>query len=229
MGGLVQKWKKSRKKTRNKLTYEIRQQDHQRDWDDNGTQGSAFPVTVLIGFLQVKGRPREGTSGKGPRGRWVHSAGRQGISRRRCTKKGRSASRFEQEVPEGRKTNSKWLLTQIEAEGDVGWEDGDCCREKESSSTQCWLRTWMACTKEKNKNQRQVTQSKGKQNKRKRKITMPTMPQRTLQGQESPLWKSWRWSEMNTPSTATTDWWHGQHWRPAHAPTEMPYGDCRGA
>lgn len=155
---------KRRKTNSNKLTYEIGQQDHQRDWDDNGTQSSTFPVTVLIGLLQVKGRPRKGTSGKGPRGRWVHSAGRQGISRRRCTKKGRSASRFEQEVPEGRKTNSKWLLTQIDAEGDVGWENGDCCQDEESSSTQCWLRTWTACTKEKNKNQRQVTQSKRKQN-----------------------------------------------------------------
>lgn len=139
----VEKGKKSRKKkkkenkTRNRLTYEIRQEDHQCDWDDNGTQGCAFPVTVLIGFLQVKGRPREGTSRKGPRGRWVHSAGRQGISRRRGTKKGRSASRFKQEVPEGRKTDSKWFLTQIEAAGGekVGWEDGDCCQDEESSST----------------------------------------------------------------------------------------------
>lgn len=189
-GGVCREKKKKRRKTSsNKLTYEIGQQDHQRDWDDNGTQSSTFPVTVLIGFLQVKGRPRKGTSGKGPRGRWVHSAGRQGISRRRCTKKGRSASRFEQEVPEGRKTNSKWLLTQIDAQGGVGWENGDCCQDEESSSTQCWLRTWTACTKEKNKNQRQVTQSKRKQNQR---ITVPTMPQRTLQGWESPLWKSWR-------------------------------------
>lgn len=187
---MTEKQKKNQPNTRNKLTYEICQQDHQRDWDDNGTQSSALPVTVLIGFLQVKGGPREGTSGKGPRGRWVHSAGRQGISWRRCTKKGRSASRFEQEVPEGRKTNSKWLLTRTEAEGDVGWKDGDCRRDEESSSTQCWLRTWMACTKEKNKNQRQVTQSKGKQTKQ--KITVPTMPQRTPQGQESPLWKSRR-------------------------------------
>lgn len=70
MGGFVEKQQKSREiKSRNKLTYEICQQDHQRDRDDNGTQSSALPVTVLIGFLQVKGRPREGTSGKGPRGR----------------------------------------------------------------------------------------------------------------------------------------------------------------
>lgn len=192
MGGFVEKWKKSKEITnRNKLTYEIRQQDHQRDWDDNGTQGSTFPVTVLIGFLQVKGRPREGTSGKGPRGRWVHSAGRQGISRRRCTKEGRSASRFEQEVPEGRKTNSKWFFTSVEAEGDVGWEDGDCCRDEESSSAQCWLRTWMACT-ERERIQIKLESQRVKENKREQKTTVPTMPQRTLQGQESPLWNSWR-------------------------------------
>lgn len=34
---------------------------------------------------------------------------------------------------------------------------------------------------------------------------------------------------MKTPSTATTDWWHGQDWEPARTPTEVPYGGWRGA
>lgn len=37
------------------LTNKVGQQEHQGDGDENGTEGGAFPVAVLVGFLQAKG------------------------------------------------------------------------------------------------------------------------------------------------------------------------------
>lgn len=91
------------------LTDEVGQQEQQCYWDEDGTESSTFPVAVLVGLLQAEGRSREGVSGQRARGRRVHCAGGQRVSRWCRAIHWWCSTWFEQEVPG--KTNKHFLAS----------------------------------------------------------------------------------------------------------------------
>lgn len=93
------------------LTNEVGQQKQEHYRDEDGTEGSTFPVAVLVGLLQAEGRTGESIPRQWTWGWRVHCARGQRVSWRRCAIHWWCSTWFEQELPGGRKKISLLLET----------------------------------------------------------------------------------------------------------------------
>lgn len=81
------------------LTNEVGQQKQEHYRDEDGTEGSTFPVAVLVGLLQAEGRTGESIPRQRAWGWRVHCARGQRVTWRRCAIHWWCSTWFEQELP----------------------------------------------------------------------------------------------------------------------------------